>query len=342
MIFTLQKLFNKLKKKLTKNNIINIIVFAIIIVIVSSLLFYLFEVKARENITVFDSLWWGFVTVTTVGYGDLAPITVGGKIVATFLMMVGIGSFGLITAAVATIFIDKMFKGENGKMKINIKDHIVIFGWNSKTKSIIEEIKNENIDNDILVVSGKEGLKKPEMDIYYVNGVETDDSTLELANIEFASKVIVLSDETLDTSQMKDAKSVLICLAIDKINSDIHIVAEVSDENNVNHFKRANVDDYIVTNQISSKIIARGALHKHVSETIKELTTNSFGNEIYEIELKKLEEDMTFKEIVYDYLNNKGCIIIGIVKDGKTVINPDINTKITNGDSLIYINQQAM
>jgi len=280
MIVVLQKLFIKIRKKLSVSTIAKIFVMAITIVLVSSYLFYVFESKQRPEISFLYSLYWGFVTITTVGYGDIYPITLGGRIVATVLMLVGIGSFGLITASVATLFIDRMFKGENGKMKVNLKNHIVIIGWNKKARSIIEEIQNEKINNEILVVSNKEGLKKPDLDISYVNGEETEDATLQLANMQFASKVIILTEETIDNTQMQDAKSVLICLAIDKINPDIHIIAEIADSKNINHFKRANVDEYIVSSDISSKIIARSTLHKHISNAIKELITNSFGNEL--------------------------------------------------------------
>jgi voltage-gated potassium channel len=48
-----------------------------------------------------DALWWGFVTVTTVGYGDEFPVTGMGRVVAVFLMLVGIGLLGSVTASVA-------------------------------------------------------------------------------------------------------------------------------------------------------------------------------------------------------------------------------------------------
>jgi voltage-gated potassium channel len=52
-----------------------------------------------------DALWWAIVTVTTVGYGDKFPYSEGGRIVATFLMLVGIGLIGTLTATVASVFV---------------------------------------------------------------------------------------------------------------------------------------------------------------------------------------------------------------------------------------------
>jgi voltage-gated potassium channel len=68
-----------------------------------------FEHQAKgSNIHNFgDALWWAIVTVTTVGYGDKYPVTAGGRGVATVLMFVGIGLIGVLTATVASYFVEQ-------------------------------------------------------------------------------------------------------------------------------------------------------------------------------------------------------------------------------------------
>lgn len=60
-----------------------------------------------------DALWWGFVTVTTVGYGDEFPVTATGQITAVFLMLVGIGLLGSVTATVASWIADRFQQQED-------------------------------------------------------------------------------------------------------------------------------------------------------------------------------------------------------------------------------------
>ena len=71
------------------------------VMVITSLSFYVAEAGANADVTTpFDALWWGVVTLTTVGYGDVSPVTVEGKIAATVLMVLGIGLFSVITATV--------------------------------------------------------------------------------------------------------------------------------------------------------------------------------------------------------------------------------------------------
>ena len=60
----------------------------------------------EKNLGFFDALWWSVVTVTTVGYGDISPVTVGGRIVGVLLMFLGIGFIGILTATLASLFVE--------------------------------------------------------------------------------------------------------------------------------------------------------------------------------------------------------------------------------------------
>lgn len=75
------------------------------IVVFSSIAILNCETSPDSNIkTASDALWWSFVTITTVGYGDLYPTTSLGRIIASVLIMAGVGLFGTFTAYVASFF----------------------------------------------------------------------------------------------------------------------------------------------------------------------------------------------------------------------------------------------
>lgn len=65
-----------------------------------------------EGMSITDGLWWSFVTATTVGYGDISPTTIPGRIVATVLMIVGIGLIGSLTSTITALFFQRASDGK--------------------------------------------------------------------------------------------------------------------------------------------------------------------------------------------------------------------------------------
>jgi voltage-gated potassium channel len=79
-------------------------VFSILILYISSLGIYIFENDAQPEKfgSIFDSLWWSIVTLTTVGYGDAFPVTVGGKIFTSLIVIIGLGIIAVPTGLFAS------------------------------------------------------------------------------------------------------------------------------------------------------------------------------------------------------------------------------------------------
>lgn len=97
------------KEMLTHKGLHFVLLTVLVIIFVCAGLVLSFESHAKgSNIHSFsDALWWAVVTVTTVGYGDKFPVTAGGRGVAVVLMIVGIGLIGVLTATVASYFVEQ-------------------------------------------------------------------------------------------------------------------------------------------------------------------------------------------------------------------------------------------
>lgn len=111
---------------------------SIVLVIFSSIAILHFEDSPESNIkTPSDAMWWAFVTITTVGYGDKFPLTHEGRIIAAVLMTAGVGLFGTFTAYVATFFLEAEHKQEESEIKQLIKE---VRGLKTKLEAIESRI----------------------------------------------------------------------------------------------------------------------------------------------------------------------------------------------------------
>ncbi len=92
----------------------SVTILAVLLIIFSSIAILQVENNPNGNIkTAEDAVWWAYVTITTVGYGDKYPVTTEGRIIASLLMTAGVGLFGTFTAYIASIFVSENKKEEN-------------------------------------------------------------------------------------------------------------------------------------------------------------------------------------------------------------------------------------
>lgn len=107
---------------------------------VASILAGAFGMMHFEQMSFQDALWWAFVTTTTVGYGDLSPASNAGRIIASLLMLVGIGLIGSLTSSITSFFLNT----DAGKKKFSSdKVTMVLTMYQSLTEAEKEAFKQE-------------------------------------------------------------------------------------------------------------------------------------------------------------------------------------------------------
>lgn len=145
LIVLIYKLKNRADKFLKTNNFQYTLIITGVIVFIGAC-----GISIAENKTFADSLWWSFVTTTTVGYGDISPTTNTGRIIASILMLVGIGFVGMLTGTIATYFLNVEQKSISYKNEVieTIKEKLNDFDSLSK-----EDL--ENIHKILLTLKDK-------------------------------------------------------------------------------------------------------------------------------------------------------------------------------------------
>ena len=131
-LLRLRRLMNPENRKLLKEEIlhnrgsyalfITVMLIALVITIASILVLYYESKSPDANIqSGGDAIWWAFVTITTVGYGDRYPVTMGGRITAVFVMFAGVGIIGALASILASILVPQPDKPEPPDPSIEVR-----------------------------------------------------------------------------------------------------------------------------------------------------------------------------------------------------------------------------
>ena len=96
---------------------ITALVLIMLLVVASGLMYYIEkDAQPKQFSSIPSAMWWGVATLTTVGYGDVYPVTAAGKILSAVIAILGIGLFALPTGILASGFIEELHKKETGKI----------------------------------------------------------------------------------------------------------------------------------------------------------------------------------------------------------------------------------
>jgi voltage-gated potassium channel len=231
----------------------------------------------------FDAVYWAVVTITTVGYGDKAPITTGGRVIAMALMLSGFFIFALLAGAVSQTFVQTLlhFKREGIRMTAMV-NHIVVCGWDAQTLMLVHELREqgEDVAARLVVFADRERPETLPEWVTFVSGDPTQETELPKVRLESCTSVVVVADEragiafsdadartllTVFTLRSYEAK--LAARGIQRIKP-IHVTAELLDPDNFSFLKAAGVDQIIQTARIGAALLARSAANPEGVQTL--------------------------------------------------------------------------
>ena len=277
--------------------------------------------------------------MTTVGYGDISPHSLGGRIIAVLMMFFGIGLLGMFSASVASILVQNKLREERGLNTYRYRNHIILCEWNHRTQEIIHDLRADpkTAEQPLVLIADIPTKPLNDDNLFFVSGNVGDD-TLTRANIAEAQTVVILGDDRLDP-MARDAKVVLSTLTVESINRDVYTIVELVSDNNVIHCKRASANEIIVNNHVTSGLLARAALDHGITKVISDWLSVDHGDELYKIRTPTELLGRTFVEALTTMKRQYGCIVLGIQRksDGEVLSNPPADYVLLEGDQLIVV-----
>lgn len=285
-----------------------------------------------------DALWWSIVTVTTVGYGDIYPVSTIGRILAVVTMLLGTGVLCVATSWVTTILIRKKIKEDKGMLEFDGKGHTIVCGWNLKAEIVLEEFFHDerNAGESIVLIANVDEKPVDNDLVFFIQGQVTE-SSLQRAGIKTAKTAVVIGNANQDP-EARDAMNILAVLAIETLNPQVYTIVEISRNENVVHCNRANADEVIVGDDFNARLIASAVRDHGVSGFISEILDPKKGTNLVVIDAPALSGSHETFSIMAAQVLKDNIILLGVESiDGKIFFNPGPEYKIFPQDKLIVL-----
>ncbi len=288
-----------------------------------------------EGWSILDSLYAAAQTVTTVGYGDLAPATVNGRIFATIFMFVGVGVvLYALTTSVQSIFQSELVAtfGQRRRLRqmSKLRDHFIICGAGRVGSHLVRALK---AGNETFVVIERDPLKAAELTDKGVI-VLVRDATLE----ETLREAGVENARGLAACLPNDADNVYVVLTARDLNSRIHIVARAAEEQAEGKLVRAGANRVVAPTLIGGHRMAVALTKPAVGDFIDSITANTLGLALEQLEVEPPSSLVGRKLSETGIRSQLDIVIVSIRRiEGRTLFNPSGEALIESGDMLIAI-----
>ena len=326
-----------------KFELFTLLTFASVVVFVASVLIYIMESNNPDSSinSLFDAFYWSVVTISTVGYGDVTPITDAGRMVAVLVIISGIAVISFATSIVVTAFTEKLDDiRENqilGEIK-KLKHFYLICGYGIVAKQTASKLRRMGrevvvLDTDpVRIKEAKENkLHALTLDPASLSSYKTMGIDLE----KQVSAVILLRDS--------DILNVYTALTLRAIDHDVNILSLLHEKNNRRKLSLAGAKDIVYAQELIGLLSKEYSGRPIAFETLSMLRAEETGAAMEEIVVDERIAG-NFATVGELHIRKHRLLLIGLSKIGVEgfTFNPQSESALQKGDIMVVVGEHSM
>jgi voltage-gated potassium channel len=282
-----------------------------------------------------DALYMSVITVTTVGFGEVNPLSRAGQLFTSVLIVLGVGAITYSFTALANYLI----AGELGdvleefRMKRQIdtlENHYVVCGFGRVGQEVCAQLRQEGQPFVIVDTDGDSLARARECGFLAIRGDAGDDEVLHAARIHKARGLVA--------AVTSDASNLYVVLTSRTLNQNLFIVARGSSDDATSKLLRAGADRVISPYSLGGRLIAQTLVRPNVVDFLDVV--------LYDDSLKLFLEDLTVGQgCSLDRVSvgkarireTTGANVLGIRRRGQVIVSPPASTELQSGDILVAL-----
>jgi len=291
-----------------------------------------------ERWSVFDSLYMTIITLATVGFSEVRPLSETGRGFTMILIAVGAFNGGYIIASIGQLVLEGQLRAILGRRKMEkivqkMNDHIVLCGYGRVGRQVAQEFTRRKQPFVVIENSPTSGQDVDRNDIIIITGNAVEDEVLERAGITRARAIV--------STLPDDADNVYLALTARQMNPRLVIIARADTELAKKKLLRAGANRVVCPHELGGTQMAMATLRPNVVDFMH--LASAPGGERLRIEEISIKEkgNLTGKTIIEAAIKSEyDAIVVGLRKrSGEMLFNPHGETRMEEGDILIVLGE---
>lgn len=303
-----------------------------------------------EQFTFENSFWFSVYSLFAGEPTPMTPTTRAGRIVAVFVMFMGLTIFAMFTGTVSAYMVETFRVEKNNLDLDDVEDHIIICGWNTKTEIIVKEFRAspKTKKTPIVVIAdvdlGQLGVP-PELtrEFIFIRDDFTRVTALERALISRARICIILADISKGRSEQDaDARTILAALTCESLNPEVYTCAELLNRSYGGHLDLGRVNDYVVSGEYAGYMLAQAAMNHGLMGVLEELLTHQHGQVFQRVRVPDEWEGKNYLEGMVELKKRHKATLVAVQhENGEMQVNPDEHIFAIGDEMVIMTNSEV-